>query len=171
MAKTVYVEGTAQYARVFEGDQDLGKNLPEGSDQRVKLESIQGQYVMNLFVTPEAKKKAIADGVPNKGMVGQLWKEDNEGNPFYKCTRKHFNPKFIDKGTGEQGVVMGAPTIIKETDDGVVAWDKATDGLIGNGSKVIAKFSVWEDKICEMVAVKVVDHVKYEPEANNGGDF
>lgn len=170
MAKTVYVEGTAEYARVFEGDQDLGKNLPEGSDQRNKLETIQGQYVMNLRMTPEAKKKAIADGIPNKGMVGQLWKEDDNG-VFYKCTRKHFNPKFVNKDTGEQGVVMGPPQIVKDTDDGVAAWDKATDGLIGNGSKVIAKFSVWEDKICELLALKVMEHIKYEPEANNGGGF
>jgi formate-dependent phosphoribosylglycinamide formyltransferase (GAR transformylase) len=64
---------------------------------------------------------------------------------------------------------MGPPQIVKDTDDGVAAWDKATDGLIGNGSKVIVKFSVWEDKICEMLAIKVVEHVKYEPSANDGG--
>ena len=171
MTKIVYIEGTAQYAKVFEGDQDLGKNLPEGSDQRVKLESIQGQYVMNLFVTPEAKKKAIADGIPNKGMVGQLWKEDQEGNIFYKCTRKHFNPKFTNKDTGEQGVVMGAPVIVKDTPDGVKPWAKETDGLIGNGSTVVVKMSVWEDKIAEMVAIKVVDHIPYEPASLNEGDF
>ena len=167
---TVYIEGTAQYARVFEGDQDLGKNLPDGSDQRVKLESIQGQYVMNLYVTKDAKKKAIADGIPTKGMVGQLWKEDQEGEIFYKCTRKHFNPKFTDKVTGEQGVVMGPPQVVKDTPEGVKPWDKAEDGFIGNGSGVIVKFNVWEDKISEMLAIKVVNHVKYEPEQQNG-DF
>jgi hypothetical protein len=168
---TVYIEGTAQYARVFEGDQDLGKNLPEGSDQRVKLESIQGQYVMNLYVTKDAKKKALADGIPNKGMVGQLWKEDQEGEIFYKCTRKHFNPKFTDKTTGEQGVVMGPPQVVKDTPEGVKPWDKATDGVIGNGSKVVVKFNVWEDKICEMQAIKVVELVPYEPASSNEGGF
>jgi len=168
---TVYVEGTAQYARVFDGDQDLGKNLPEDSDQRIKLESIQGQYVMNLFLTPEAKKKAIADGIPNKGMVGQLWKEDDEGNTYYKCTRKHFNPKFTDRDTGEQGVVMGPPVIVKDTPEGVKPWDKDADGLIGNDSKVVVKFNVWDGKIAEMMAVKIVEHVKYEPASMNEGDF
>jgi len=168
---TVYIEGTAQYARVFEGDQDLGKNLPEGSDQRNKLESIKGQYVINLFVTKEAKKKAIADGIPNKGMTAQLWKEDAEGNLYYKCTRKHFNPKFTDKTTGEQGVVMGPPVIVKDTPEGVKPWDKDTDGLIGNGSTVVVKFNVWEDKIAEMMAIKVVEHVPYEPASLNEGGF
>jgi len=166
----VYVEGTTQFAKVFEGQQDLGANLPEGSDQRNKLESIQGQYVMNLFMTKEAKKKAIADGVPNKNMTGQLWKEDDEGNIYYKCTRKNFNPKFTDRDTGEQGVVMGPPKVLMQTEDGGVrAWDKTADGAIGNGSTVVVKFNVWQDKICEMEAVKVVEHVKYEPETNEGG--
>ncbi|CAG0898745.1 unnamed protein product, partial [Cyprideis torosa] len=48
----------------------------EGFDPHVKL----------LVVA--AKKKAIADGIPNKGMVGQLWKEDDEGNTYYKCTQR-----------------------------------------------------------------------------------
>jgi len=168
---TVYVEGTAQYARVFDGDQDLGKNLPEGSDQRNKLESIQGQYVMNLFVTSEAKKKAVAEGVPNTGMTKQLWKEDEDGNIFYKCTRKHFNPKFSDRDTGEQGVVMGPPKVVKDTPEGVQPWDKETDGLIGNDSKVVVKFNVWEGKICEMQAIKVVEHVPYEPASMNEEGF
>ena len=167
---TVYVEGTAQFAKVFEGQQDLGANLPEGSDQRVKLESTQGQYVMNLFMTKDAKKKAIADGIPNKGMVGQLWKEDTEGEIYYKCTRKHFNPKFVDRDTGDQGVVMGSPKIVMQTEDGGIReWNKETDGVIGNGSKVAVKFNVWQDKICEMEAIKVVEHVKYEPETQQGG--
>jgi len=167
----VYVEGTVQFAKVFEGQQDLGANLPEGSDQRNKLESIQGQFVMNLFMDKDTKKKAVADGIPTKGMTGQLWKEDDEGNIYYKCTRKHFNPKFTDRDTGEQGVIMGPPKVLmQEEDGGVRAWDKTTDGAIGNGSTVVVKFNVWQDKICEMEAIKVVEHVKWEPETNEG-DF
>lgn len=164
--KIIYVSGTAQYARVFEGSQDLGTNLPEDSDQRNKLESVQGQYVMNLMVTPEAKKKAIADGIPTKGMIGQLWKEDSDGNPFYKCTRKHFNPKLVDKETGEQGVVMGAPKVLLKTPEGNKVYTK-DDGLIGNGSEVTVKFSVWEEKIVDMVAVLITDLVEYTPEGND----
>jgi hypothetical protein len=167
----VYVEGTTQFAKVFEGQQDLGTNYAEGSEERNNLEAVQGKYVMNIFMDKETKAKAIADGIPNKGMVKQLWKEDDEGNIYYKCTRKHFNPKFTDRDTGEQGVVMGPPKIVMQTEDGGIrAWDKDTDGAIGNGSTVVVKFNVWQDKICEMEAVKVVEHVKYEPETNEG-DF
>jgi hypothetical protein len=167
----VYVEGTTEYAKIFDGQQDMGANLPEGSDQRVKLEAIQGQFVMNLHMTKEAKKKAVADGIPTKGMTGQLWKETDDGDIYYKCTRKNFNPKFLNKETGEQGVLMGPPMVLMQLEDGSTrAWNQAEDGFVGNGSTVVVKFNVWEDKICEMVAIKVVDHVKFEPEQQNG-DF
>jgi hypothetical protein len=165
----VYVTGIAQYAKVFEGQQDLGANLPEGADQRNKLEAVKGQFVMNLLMNRADKKKAIADGIPDKGMTGMLWKEDAEGEVFYKCTRKNFNPKFTDKETGEAGVLMGPPKILMADGDGHRDWDLATDGTIGNGSEVIVKFNVWQDKICEMDTIKVLTHVKYEPETQSGG--
>ena len=165
----IYVTGTAQFAKVFEGQQDLGANLPEGSDQRNKLESCKGQFVMNLFMDKDTKKKAIADGIPTKGMTGQLWKETDDGEIYYKCTRKNFNTKFTDKVTGEQGVLMGPPKVFMQEENGIREWNLETDGAIGNGSTVVVKFNVWQDKICEMEAVKVVEHVKYEPETNEGG--
>ena len=164
----IYVTGTAQFAKVFEGQQDLGANLPEGSDQRNKLESCKGQFVMNLFMDKDTKKKAIADGIPTKGMTGQLWKETDDGEIYYKCTRKNFNTKFTDKVTGEQGVLMGPPKVFMQEEGGIREWNLETDGAIGNGSEVVVKFNVWQDKISEMEAIKVVNHVKYEPEE---GDF
>jgi len=166
----VYMEGTAKYARIFEGQEDLGTNLEVGSDQRNKLESVKGHFVMNLMMTEEAKKKAIADGIPTKGMVGQYWKEDQDGNIFYKCVRKNFNPKFVDKETGEPGVLMGPPVVVKQADDGVEPWDREADGAIGDGSTVVVKMNVWDGKISEMLAVKVVEHVEYVPETQEG-DF
>jgi len=162
MSKTryVYVDGKAFYAKLKPENRDTGANLPEGSDQRNKIEEVQGYYVMNLQVTPEAKKKAIADGIPNKGMTGQLWKEDEEGNPYYKAKRAHFNPKFTDRETGEQGVVMGPPDVLLVQDGKNVPFD----GLIGNESDVTVKFSVWDEKKVEMLAVRINDLVEYESE-------
>ena len=165
----VYVAGTVQYAKVFEGQQDMGTNLPEGSDQRNKIEAIKGQFVMNLFMDKATKKKAIADGIPDKGMTGMLWKESDDGGIFYKCTRKNFNPKFTDKATGMEGVLMGPPKVLMADGEGVREWDRENDGFLGNGSEVIVKFNVWQDKICEMEAIKVINHVKFEPETQDGG--
>lgn len=173
MAKTKYIDfiGKAQWAKLREEDRDLGQNLPEGSDQRVKLEACQGMYVMNVIIDAATKKQMIADGVPNKGMTGQLFKEDDEDNKFYKCTRRHFNPKFKDKDTGEEGVVVGAPKVFKEVDGANVAWDFEEDGLIGNDSVVKVRLAVSElsngGYISEMIAVKVLEHVVYE--GSSGG--
>lgn len=166
----VYMEGTAKYARIFEGQEDVGANLEVGSDQRNKIEAVKGQFIMNLMMSKEDKKKAIADGIPDKGMVGQYWKEDQDGNIFYKCVRKNFNPKFTDKETGEPGVLMGPPMVVKMVDDAVVPWDHEDDGSIGDGSAVVVKMNVWDGKISELLAVKVVEHVEYVPETQEG-DF
>lgn len=169
MGKKVYVEGIAMYARTTEEGRDMGKNLPEDSDQRRKIEECDGIYVLDLYVTEEAKKQAVADGLTTKGMTGQLWKENADGEPYYKCKRKHKNPKFTDRDTGEQGVVMGPPKVVLQTEDGNVEWDYDEMGIIGNNSRVIVKFDAWQDKIIEMEAIKVLEHVPYE--GNQEGDF
>ncbi|NRB01436.1 MAG: hypothetical protein HRU32_16785 [Rhodobacteraceae bacterium] len=139
-------EGKAMFAKVFERNRDMGENLPDG-DQKNKIALEQGHYVMNVKITPETKQQMISEGVPTKGMVGQLFKEDDEGNLFYKCKRPHFNPR-INKG---EGGVMGAPTVMDSNND---PWD--SDVNIGNGSDVKVRLDVWEKKIVTMHAVKVL---------------
>jgi len=160
----VYVEGIANYAKVFEISRDMGDRLPDDSDMKKKLQEIDGQYVVDLVVTPEAKAKAIADGIPDKGMIAQRWKTDSEGNEYYKASRKHWNPNMVDRETGERGVLQGPPKVLKEVDGELVEWSLEEDGYIGNGSKVVAKFNVWEGKIVDLLALKVVEHVEFIPD-------
>jgi len=153
-------EGTVSYAKVFEQNRDMGTNLPEGSDARNKIEAEQGHYVANVFITKETKKAMIAAGVPNKGMVGQLFKEDDDGNLFYKCKRPHFNPRLK---VAEGGMVMGAPKVVYTNDEGENAvWDFETDGFIGNESLVKVRLDVWEGKIVTLHAIKVLELVEFE---------
>jgi len=143
--------GTAMFSKVFERNRDMGDNLQDG-DQKDKITAEQGHYVMNVKITPEVKKQMIADGVPNKGMVGQLFKEDDQGNAFYKCKRPHFNPR-LNKGEGD---VMGAPMVMDENND---SWD--TEVNIGNGSEVKVRLDVWDGKIVTLHAVKVLNLEEY----------
>ena len=143
--------GTAMFSKVFERNRDMGDNLQDG-DQKDKITAEQGHYVMNVKITPEVKEQMIADGVPNKGMVGQLFKEDDQGNAFYKCKRPHFNPR-LNKGEGD---VMGAPTVMDENND---SWD--TEVNIGNGSEVKVRLDVWDGKIVTLHAVKVLNLEEY----------
>ena len=152
-------EGTAKFARVFEHNRDMGDNLDDG-DQKTKIQNEQGHYVLNVYITPETKKKMIADGVPNKGMVGQLFKEDNEGNLFYKAKRPHFNPRI------QGGKEMGPPVVM---DADSVEWDDQV--LIGNGSKLKVRLDVWDGKISTLHAVKVLELTEYVPDSEGLSGF
>ena len=111
MGKKVYVECPVNWAKLREEDRDMGKNMQEGSDARNKIDEVQGRYTVQLMLDKDTKKKMVSDGVPNKGMQAQLFKEDQEGTEYFSARRGHFNPKFKDQNTGEMGVVMGLSLI------------------------------------------------------------
>jgi hypothetical protein len=152
-------EGTAKFAKIFEHNRDMGENLDEG-DQKRKILAEQGHYVLNVYISPETKKQMIEEGVPDKGLVGQLFKEDNEGNTFYKAKRPHFNPRI------QGGKEMGPPVVM---DAGDVDWDDQV--LIGNGSKLKVRLDVWDGKISTLHAVRVLELTEYVPDSSGLGGF
>ena len=174
MGRKVYVKDVPiRWARLFESNRDMGPK--DGSDVGDKLELIQGQYSVDLMLTPEIKKQMIADGIPNKGLQSQLFKTNNDGEEFYKAKRGHFNPKFVDQETGESGVVVGPPELLKLVDpegphkrENMEPWDIEEDGFIGNDSIATVKFDVWDGKITTLEAVVITEHVPYEGQQ---GDF
>ena len=167
MGKKVYVECELEWTKLREEDRDMGPR--DGSDMANNFDAKQGIYVVNCVVNEDAKNKMVADGIPNKGLQAQLFKTSKEGKGFYKATRPHVNPKFVDKETGQQGVVMGPPKVLKMIDGDYIEWDWEADGLIGNGSKATVKFDVWDGKITTMEKVLVTDHLKYEANSDEGG--
>ena len=167
MGKKVYVECELEWTKLREEDRDMGPR--DGSDMANNFDVKQGIYVVNCVIDDTTKNKMVADGIPNKGLQAQLFKTSKEGKAFYKATRPHFNPKFRNQETGEQGVVTGAPSVLKMVDGEYVNWDWDADGLIGNGSKATVKFDVWDGKITTMEKVLVTDHLKYEANNDEGG--
>jgi hypothetical protein len=154
-------EGTVKFAKVFESDRDMAENLQDG-DQKNKIVAEQGHYVLTVNITPETKAKMIADGVPDKGMVGQLFKQDDQGNLSYKCKRPHFNPR-LNKGEGE---VMGAPVVMDAASD---LWDESV--VIGKDSKLKIRLDVWDDKIVTLQAVRVLELQEYTPDTTGLAGF
>lgn len=167
MGKKVYVNCELEWTKLREEDRDMGPR--DGSDMANNFDAKQGIYVVNCVIDDETKNKMVADGIPNKGLQAQLFKTSKEGKAFYKATRPHFNPKFRNQETGEQGVVTGAPAVLKMVDGEYVNWDWDADGLIGNGSKATVKFDVWDGKITTMEKVLVTEHLKYEANSDEGG--
>lgn len=158
-ATNIKLKGKAQWARLREEDRDVGgPNTPENI--QAKLDKAGGMYLMNLYFDEGVTRKdLIKAGVPHKGMIGQLIKEDDEGNLFYKCKREH---RRIAKN-GKEYIFRG-PTVTGPDGN---EWDWDEDGLIGNGSEVevtLKKMEYGDVTLVSMDSVQVLDHVKYERE-------
>lgn len=155
MGKKVYVECELEWAKLRPEDRDMGPQ--DGSDMAKNFDDKQGVYVVNCLIDDDTRTKMVADGIPNKGLQAQLFKTNKEGRDFYKATRPHFNPKFKNQDTGEQGVEVGPPEVLKMVDEEYVNWDWEEDGLIWNGSKATVKFDVWDGKITTLEKVLVTE--------------
>ncbi len=160
MGKKVYVDCELEWTKLRPEDRDMGPN--DGSDMAKNFDAKKGIYVVNCIIDEDTKSKMVADGIPNKGLQAQLFKTNKEGKQFYKATRPHFNPKFKNQDTGEQGVEMGPPVMLKLVEDEYLPWDWGEDGLIGNGTKATVKFDVWDGKITTLEKVCVTEHVAFE---------
>ena len=166
MGKKVYVECQLEWTRLREDNRDMGPE--DGSDLSRKIESKQGQYIVDCLISDEEEKTMLEQGVPNKGLHAGNWKTNKEGNRLYKAKRGHFNPMFKDKDTGEMGVVTGPPKVFKLVDGEYLPWDWETDGLIGNGSKATVKLDVYKDRVVTMEKVCINELVVYEAEEEGG---
>ena len=155
MGEKVYVNCELQWAKLRPEDRDMGPQ--DGSDMAKNFDDKKGVYVVNCLVDDDAKSKMVSDGIPNKGLQAQLFKVNKEGRQFYKATRPHFNPKFKNQETGEQGVEVGPPEVLKMDGEEYVSWDWNEDGLIWNGSKATLKFDVWDGKITTLEKVLVTE--------------
>lgn len=151
MAKIKLI-GTALYARLREDNKDTG-NASTPDNIRAKLQEVGGVYSMNLYFDDSVKRKdLIAAGVPHKGMLGQLIKEDNEGNLFYKCKRNH--QRLSKDG---KTFVFGPPKVTYQGED-------FTDN-IGNGSIVEVTLDRWDGNSVTLVSmeeVNIIDLIPYE---------
>ena len=156
-----------KWAKLTYEDRDMGPE--DGSETGDKITAKQGQYTVQLMLTDEKKQEMIDAGIPTKGMIGQNFKTDNDGQQYYNAKRGHFNPYFTDEKTGEKGVVVGPPKVFTMVDGEAVDWDWDNDGKLGNGTVVTAKFNLYKPKnIVEIVALLVTEHVPYEVSSNDG---
>ncbi len=149
------------WAKLTEDERDMGPE--DGSDTAEKITAKQGQYCVNLMLTPDKKAEFIAAGIPTKGLVGNNFRTDKDGKEFYSAKRPHWNPFFKDPDTGTQGVLVGPPNLFHEVDGEVIPWVIEEDGKLGNGTIVTAKINVYQGKIVQLMALMVTEHVAYEP--------
>jgi hypothetical protein len=161
----IKIEGIPiKWAKMTEDDRDMGPE--DGSDVALKITAKKGQYTVDLMLNAEKKSEFIAAGIPTKGLVGQNYKKDKNGEDYYYAKAPHFNPLFKDPATGEQGVLIGAPKIWQTVDGEVVPWVISEHGKLGNGTVVTAKFNVYKQSIVQLIGLMIEEHVPFE----GGGD-
>ena len=169
MAQTKYVNvtGYAEYAKVFPENRDMpGMTDHPGVNKMLKQHD--GQYSMNFYPENEDEMKKLFGPLSEKMYGGG--DRLKEGNPelglgkFISLKRKHKDIK--QKANGEEIDLGGTPQIVHWDEDSKgKQWSYENDGLIGNGSKVIVKFTVYgegETQSVRLEKVGIIDHVPFE---------
>lgn len=145
---TEYVdfEGIAEWPKLFEFNRDR----PDWA------KDTDGEYTIRVIVDGENEQKLKASGTQKK------FTTDPEGRGMvYAPTRPH---KAKHDWAGGPPKVFGPDAR---------PWDTEEDGLIGNGSKVRVRVSVYEvngRKGTRLEAVQVVEHVPYVSDGGGQGD-
>jgi len=159
MAKTkeIKMTGFIEWAKIFTQNMD---------DNMEFHEKTQGQFNMNFY--PESDEEFetfFKAGAPTSSMGNDTIKQGNEELGMGKYIRLK-RPNVHPSGIEDFG---GAPKVYDYTDGpSLNLWDYETQGNLGNGTKVIAKATIYGEGArasIRLEAVAVLDHVKYE-----GGD-
>ena len=142
--RKVKLTGLGYWAKVFEDNRDL-----TGFEDALK--DVGGQTCIDMDLDVDMLQKLRDSKSMKKGSASA----DNEG-----MTRVRFTRKWQENYGG------GAPKVTKA--DGTV-WDFDEDGAIGNGSVVEVLLNVYDTSRKSIVGtrlekVKVLEHVKYEPD-------
>ena len=178
--KTFYhhVDASLRYAKVFYDNRDMGR---PGTD--VDYTDIDGQYQVEVLVTEAQKAEMIEQGIPEISMGYTQFKKEGEDLFAYRLKRPQKSKSLKDDNGNP--VVFGPPVVfdynkavaaMKEAGTGklgdyIVPWDMSSDGLIGNGSKAYVTYTVYKNgkkRIIKLEKIGIYDHVKYEPQVQDG---
>ena len=148
--RKVKLTGKGYWAKVFEDLRDLTGY--EGA-----LTDIGGQTTIDMDLTEDQMDKLRTSKSMKKGTPSP----DEEG-----LTRVKFTRKWTENYGG------GCPKVVKA--DGT-PWDYDEDGPIGNGSVVEVLLKVYDTSRKSIVGtrlekVKVLEHVKYDPDEDDDDD-
>ena len=155
--KTVVLEGTVEWPKIFESTRDLGG---DDNDAARVIAAAGGRYIVNFFPDDADAFQTLCLnlGVPLNTLGHNLIKE-KDGRKFFRPYRNH-NPKITAKGQEIIGS-GGAPKVV---DDDGNDWDE--DVAIGNGSSVkiaVETYPVRGDKSAfRLKGIRVVELVEYE---------
>ena len=158
MAKILKLKGVVRWAKLFEGDLDMGDdNSRAGKD----LKKRGGQSVLNLYPIDgdiEAfVEKLVENEIDMKPLGHERVKKDKDGKEFIQLKRYLVGPKDEDGNVIE--ALSGPVEVFDEDGD---PWDLDERGPIGNGSIIGCVCDKYSGNL-RLRAVRVLEHVEYDP--------
>jgi len=166
--KTVYVtiKAVLEYAKVFPENRDMPDNATHAGIKKM-LKAADGQYSVNVYPTDEAELNKAFGPLEHEMYGGHArLKEGNSEfgvGKFFALKRKHSDIKETVKGEVNFG---GAPEVVHWGEDNKnTPWSFEDDGLLGNGTEAIVKFSVYgtgDSQSVRLEKIGIVNHVAYE---------
>lgn len=148
----VNVTGKAYWAKVFEENRDLtgwDDSLVETGGQYVVMVEADADSIHELTMARSQTVDNMKDVPVEKGSTTTV-----------KCVKlRRDHEKYSRKGDLLEWA-SGAPKIVK--DDGKTPWSIEDDGLLGNGTEIVARVAVYDagkNVGTRLEAIRVVNHV------------
>lgn len=144
---------------VFEGELYYARVFKDNMDDSEYHERTQGQYNV-VFVPKDDDEitRMIDLGFPETSMGNKMVKpiDAADGRLGMKLKRPNVHPSGIDDFGGAPKVTHGKTN---------QSWDFENDGALGNGTKALAKISIYGDGSTASVRLEkigVLEHVPYQ---------
>lgn len=178
------MEMVLEYAKVFEQNADKGD--AESSQKWLReLAKKGGQASVNAYFTDQEQiDTLVGEGFermalnPNTGQEVDRIKTSDSGfgiGQYLQLKRAISDIKEVkDRKTGQFVEVEfgGLPTVVDLTQgkENKRLWDFETDGPLGNGTRALVQFEVYNGRTVRLMNIGVLEHVAYEEGAVNEDD-
>lgn len=156
-------EGFVEYAQVFEENRDMGTNGKNANVDKARKKT-NGLYKVKFYPADQEnfdKMKAVLSDPMFQGHPRWIDGEDYGVGKYTMLTRKHEDPSGVEDFGGQPEIVHWEGE--RKNDP----WSYEDDGALGNGTKVLMKYTTYgegESQTVRMVKIGVIDHVEYVQE-------
>ena len=178
------MEMVLEYAKVFEQNADMGD--AESSQKWLRdLAKKGGQAVVNAYFTSQEQiDTLVGEGFermalnPNTGQEVDRIKTTDKPfgiGQYLQLKRLISDIKEVkDRKTGQFVEVDygGLPTVVDLTEgrENKRLWDYEADGPLGNGTRALVQFEIYNGRTVRLLNIGVLEHVAYEESQGSEDD-
>lgn len=171
---TYTMDMVLKYAKVFEGEIDLG-DADSGEKWLRDLAKSGGRASVDAYFTSEDQiQQIVEDGFERMALNPKTKSEVDrikDGDPdfgigkFIQLRRNiHDVREYVDKSGKVQTLDLGGyPKVVDLRDlENKRLWSKEEDGLLGHGTKAKVQFEIYKKNTVRLIAIGVTELVPFE---------